>query len=39
MTEKSFQIEWFVYAQTVAYALTAAIGFFLSVGKIGLSKI
>jgi O-antigen/teichoic acid export membrane protein len=39
ITEKPFQIEWFVYAQTAAYGLTVAFGFIMSVWKIGLSKI
>lgn len=39
VTEKSFQIEWFVYAQTAAYGLTVVLGFALSVWKIGFSKI
>ena len=39
LTEKSFQIEWFVYAQSAAYGLTVVFGFLVSVRKIGLSKI
>ena len=37
--EKSFQIEWFVYAQSAAYGLTVVFGLFMSIWKIGLSKI
>lgn len=38
-SEKSFRIEWFVYAQTAAYGLTVIFGFIMSVWKIGFSKI
>jgi O-antigen/teichoic acid export membrane protein len=30
-----FQIEWFVYAQTATYGLTAIVALLLSIGKIG----
>lgn len=35
VTEKGFQIEWFVYAQTFSYGLTAAIGLVITLFKIG----
>lgn len=34
-TEKAFQIEWFVYAQTASYGLTAIVALALTVVKIG----
>jgi len=35
LIETPFQIEWFVYAQTFTYALTALVAFTLSLVKIG----
>ena len=35
LIETPFQIEWFVYAQTLTYALTAIVAFTLSLVKIG----
>jgi O-antigen/teichoic acid export membrane protein len=39
VTEKPFQIEWFVYAQTAAYGITVVLGLIMSLSKIGISKI
>jgi O-antigen/teichoic acid export membrane protein len=33
ITEQAFKIEWFVYAQTIAYALTVLVAFFIVVSK------
>lgn len=37
--DTKFKIEWFIYAQTVAYGTTAIIGFFMIKRKIGAFKI
>jgi O-antigen/teichoic acid export membrane protein len=39
ITDKKFQIEWYIYGQTVAYALTALITFVIVMDKAKLKKI
>lgn len=39
ITDTKFQIEWFVYAQTVAYSITALVAFILVLAKSGKIKI
>lgn len=39
ITHKPFQIEWFIYAQTLAYLLTALIAFLIVVRKAKFSKL
>ena len=39
ITDKQFQIEWFVYAQTIAYGLTAVIVFILVAAKAEFLKL
>jgi O-antigen/teichoic acid export membrane protein len=39
VTKQTFRIEWFVYAQTAAYVLTAAIAFIIVVRKSGFRKL
>jgi O-antigen/teichoic acid export membrane protein len=38
-TQESFQIEWFVYAQTFAYGATLIVGLILTRAKIGKIKV
>lgn len=39
VTGQSFKIEWFIYAQTAAYALTALVGFIVVAAKAGSFRI
>ncbi len=39
VTSQKFQIEWFVYAQTVAYGLTAVTAFLIVVNKASFRKL
>ena len=39
VTKQTFKIEWFVYAQTAAYGLTAFVGFFIVVFKSGFRRL
>jgi O-antigen/teichoic acid export membrane protein len=38
VVNSGFQIEWFVYAQTVAYGVTAVLGLVMTTRKIGFGK-
>lgn len=39
VSKQAFKIEWFVYAQTAAYGLTAFVGFFIVVFKSGFRRL
>ncbi len=39
VTEKKFQIEWFVYAQTAAYGMTALIAFLIVIRKAAFRRL
>ncbi len=39
VTKKPFQIEWFIYAQTLAYLITAFVAFLIVVRKAKFSKL